>query len=192
MPSTPVTGLDPVVLPPIIYRRSPNQSYRTKLVKTVVLHDTEGGYAGAVSYLSNPESQASAHVCLKEDGTEATQLVEYDRKAWACAAYNSQSLNIEMAGVASKGYSDPELRRAARIVAFFLNKYQLPATHVKPVNGLLGKGWTLHQDLGTLGGGHHDPGFSPWKAWWFGRLVASELKRGGFRPQWGFDEAPPV
>lgn len=177
-----------IVLPPLLWRQSPNQSARTTSIRTIVVHDTEGGYEGAVSWLCNPKAQASAHVVLKEDGSEAVQLVPYSRKAWACAGYNSQTINLEMAGVASKGYRDIELRRAARIVAFFLHKYRLPARHVKPdARGVLGSGWTLHQDLGQIGGGHHDPGFSAAKALWFGRLVSQELKRGGFRPEWGVD-----
>jgi hypothetical protein len=183
----------PIILPPLKYRQSPNQSSRSTSIKTVVLHDTEGSYQGAVSWLCNPKASASAHVVLREDGLEATQLVPYSHKAWSCVAYNSQSINVEMAGLARKGYLDGDLRRAARIVAFFLHKYKLPATHVKPDSrGVLGKGWSLHQDLGALGGGHHDPGFSAAKAWWFGRLVAAELKRSGFRPVWGFDESPAV
>ena len=183
----------PVVLPPLNYVQSPNQSSRTTAIRTVVLHDTEGSYSGAVNWLCNPKAQASAHVVLREDGLEATQLVPYNHKAWACVAYNNQSLNIEMAGLASTGYGDSELRHAARIVAFFLHKYNLPAVHVKPdARGVLGKGWSLHQDLGTLGGGHHDPGFSPSKAWWFGQLVKAELARSGFRPVWGYDDTPEV
>ena len=181
------------MLPPIKWRASPNQSARSTSIRTVVVHDTEGGYQGAVAWLCDPRAQASAHLVLREDGGEATQLVPYSRKAWACVAYNSQSINLEMAGVAAAGFSSAELRRAARIVAFFLHKYRLPAVHVKPDgNGVLGAGWSLHQDLGVAGGGHHDPGFSAAKAWWFGRLVKDELSRGGFRPTWGLDEAPAV
>ena len=177
-----------VVLPALYARHSPNQSPRRSDVRTVVLHDTEGAYEGAVSWLCNPAARASAHVVLREDGLEATQLVPYDMKAWACMGYNGQSINVEMAGLASKGYGDEELRVAARVVAFFLHKYSLPASHVKPdLSGRLGRGWSLHQDLGPIGGGHHDPGFSPAKAWWFGRLVAQELARGGFRRAWGVD-----
>ena len=177
-----------VVLPPLQWRESPNQSARNAPVTAVVVHDTEGAYSGAVSWLCNPAAQASAHVVLREDGLEATQLVPYSHKAWHCAAYNSQTIGLEMAGLARVGFTDPQLRHAARIVAFFLAKYNLPAVHTKPDDlGRLGKGWTLHQDLGQLGGGHHDPGFSAAKAWWFGRLVAAELKRGGFRRDFGRD-----
>lgn len=177
-----------VVLPALQWRESPNQSGRDRAVNCVVVHDTEGAYAGAVNWLCNKTADASAHIVLREDGLEATQLVPYGRKAWHCATYNSQTIGLELAGIAKAGFRDGQLRRAARIVAFFLHKYNLPAHHVKPDDlGRVGRGWTLHQDLGYLGGGHHDPGFSRWKAAWFGRLVAQELKRGGFRKDWGKD-----
>lgn len=175
-----------VVLPALHYRESPNQSVRDRAVNCVVVHDTEGAYSGAVSWLCNPKAEASAHVVLREDGLEATQLVPYSKKAWHCADYNSQTIGLELAGIARLGFRDPQLRRAARIVAFFLHKYHLPAQHVKPDDlKRLGRGWTFHQDLGAKGGGHHDPGFNAAKSLWFGHLVASELKRGGFRVDWG-------
>jgi hypothetical protein len=179
-----------VVLPPLFYRESPNQSARTGKVRTVVVHDTEGSYAGSVAWLCNSKAAASAHLVLREDGLEATQLVPWDRRAWHCAAYNDQTIGLEMAGLAKAGFADGQLRRAARIVAYFLHLYGLPATHVKPdAAGRLGRGWTLHQDLGQLGGGHHDPGFSRWRSLWFGALVRHELARGGFRKNWGVAES---
>lgn len=176
----------PVVLPPLKEVPSPNYSTRSAPISLVVLHDTEGAYEGAVSWFSESRSQVSAHIVLKEDGSEATQCVRYAEKAWACVDYNSASINIEMAGEASKGYGSEQLAVAARIVAFFLKKYDLPCEYVVPSSsGAIGKGWTLHQDLGVAGGGHHDPGFSPAQIKTFGEAVTAEYKRGGFRPTWG-------
>jgi N-acetyl-anhydromuramyl-L-alanine amidase AmpD len=178
-----------VNLPPINYRHSPNASSRNgSKVTLVVVHDTEGNYNGAVSWLCNPNAQASAHVVLSEDGKQATQLVPYSEKAWHCADYNSQSLGLEMAGVAKHGFGSPELRSAARIVAYFLHKHGIPARHVTPdAHGNIRSGWTLHQNLGVKGGGHHDPGFNSKQTAAFASLVSNELKRGGFRPEWGMN-----
>ena len=58
-----------VNLPPLIFKTSPNKSSRHgTAVHLVVVHDTEGGYQGAISWLCNPKAQASAHVVLREDG----------------------------------------------------------------------------------------------------------------------------
>lgn len=175
--------MKPAVLPPLEQRHSPNQSSRLGMpVSMIVLHSTEGAYAGAVDWLCNPASQVSAHLVLREDGGEATQLVPYGEKAWHVAAYNPFSIGLECAGFSGRLPSG-QLRVAARIVAFLLHKHGLPARYVGARVWL--KGWSLHQALGVQGGGHHDPGFSLWRRLWFGALVRHELRRGGFRTTWG-------
>ena len=169
------------VLPELKTRLSQNYSQRLQPIHLVVVHDTEGPYDGAVSWLCNPTAEASAHVVLREDGREATQLVPYAKKAWSCAAFNSASLNLEMAGHADRGYPEEQLLVAARIVAFWCHKFGLPA---RLSNGL-NPGVTFHQLLGVAGGGHHDPGFTRLKMLWFVRRVKAELARGGFRAEWG-------
>lgn len=151
-------------------------------VTMIVLHSTEGAYAGAVDWLCNPQAQASAHLVLQEDGGEATQLVPYGDKAWHVAAYNPFSIGLECAGFAGK-LPAGQLRVAARIVAFLLHKHQLPARYIG--GRVTRKGWSLHQALGVQGGGHHDPGFTLWRRLWFGALVRYEKVRGGFRAEWG-------
>lgn len=175
-------------LPPIFWEESPNYGPRNGAVSLIVLHDTEGSYEGAISWFKNPASQVSAHVVLSGDGTQATQMVRWSKKAWHVADFNDQSVGLEMAGFASKGYRSDELRRAARVVAYLLTKYRLPAVRVSEKGAQeRRRGWTAHQSLGAAGGGHHDPGFSPAKLYWFGRLVKKEYDRGGFRDVWGVD-----
>lgn len=179
-----------VVLPQLNWIASPNFSVRTDSVKMVVLHDTEGSYQSAINWFQNPQSDVSAHIVLREDGLQATQMVAYDHKAWHCAAFNSASIGLEMAGVATKGFGSYELKVAARIIAFFLKKYNLPPVLLSEKDALNGKrGWTCHQLLGQAGGGHSDPGFSKPKLLWFNRLVKKEYKRGGFRSEWGRDNS---
>lgn len=176
-----------VNLPPLKLDYSPNQSPRgDNKVTLVVVHDTEGDYGGAISWLKEPQAKASAHVVLREDGDEATQLVSWGHKAWSCVDYNSITDNIEIAGHAAKGYPDHQLRRAARIVAFRLKKRGLPPNHVKPKHpGDGSRGFTYHSDLGEKGGGHTDPGFSKIRSLWFDLRVKFEYARGQFRNEWG-------
>lgn len=47
----------------------------------IVCHITEGSYAGAVSWLCNPDAEASAHFVVAKDG-RVTQLVELTDSAW--------------------------------------------------------------------------------------------------------------
>jgi hypothetical protein len=173
-----------VVLPPLHWVPSPNYSSRSRgsSIDLIVVHDTEGGYEGACAWFANSHSQVSAHVVLKEDGSEATQMVPYSKKAWHCAAFNSRSIGLEMAGFAKKGYGPNEWAVAARIVAFFLHQHKLPAVWSRTGED---RGFCRHYDLGVAGGGHRDPTTDDrvWRR--FVGQVQAEYARGGFRKIWG-------
>jgi N-acetyl-anhydromuramyl-L-alanine amidase AmpD len=173
-----------IALPPLRWRESPNFSDRKAGVPLdlIVVHDTEGGYEGAVQWFCNGHSQVSAHIVLKEDASEATQCVPYSKKAWHCVTFNSRSIGLEMAGFAKAGYGEHEWAVAARIVAFLLHKHGLPPHWAK--NGV-GPGFCRHFDLGAAGGGHNDPTTDD--AIWakFVGEVKAEVERGGFRDEWG-------
>ena len=177
----------PAKLPKLIISNTPNQSDRGSEVRLVVVHKTEGGYEGSVSWLKNTKAQASAHVVVNEDGSEATQIVPWNKKAWACMAFNGVSDNIELAGYSSDFMvsDQQQLRVAARIVAFRLKKRGLPSKWARNGNG---KGFCRHYDLGAAGGGHHDPTMSATKWLKFCFWVKFEYLRGGFRETWGIGD----
>ena len=147
----------------------------------MVIHDTEGSYEGSVSWFANPKSQVSAHYVIKEDGTEATQMVHIADKAWACCYFNSRSINYEMAGFAAKGYSSALWEASANIVAFHLHQLQIP---LRWARGGVGPGFCSHYDLGASGGGHSDPttNASVWNS--FVSLVESKYNIADFPHSW--------
>lgn len=184
-----------VVLPPLLYRRSPNQSSRHgEKVHLVVCHRPVGSYQGSIDYLCEPTvynpdgsvksgPNASAHVITKPGGLEATQLVGWNGKAWACAAFNAFSDNIEFSDEMWAGNDPDGLAVAARIVAFRCHVRGIPPMWTRdPAHT---PGVARHYDLGIAGGGHTDPTTdnSLWAA--FMRMVAVEFARGGFRASWG-------
>lgn len=144
-----------LVLPKLHWIPSPNFSKRGAVkVDLVVLHDTEGGYTGAISWFSKPQSRVSAHFVLREDGAECAQMVHLDDKAWHAVKFNSRSIGIEMAGFAKRGFDDKEWGAAAAMIAFLCSEFEIPvqwARHGK------GPGFCSHYDLGQNGGGHQDP-----------------------------------
>jgi N-acetylmuramoyl-L-alanine amidase CwlA len=181
-----MTNWSPLQLPPLRQRPSPNFSERAgNRIDLIVIHDTEGGYDGAISWFTNPHSQVSAHIVLKEDGSEATQMVAFSKKAWHACDYNSRSIGLEMAGFAKSGYGEAEWSTAANIVAWLLHKYQIPAVWVRHGEG---PGFCSHYDLGAAGGGHCDPTTD-------GKVWADFVKRvkdayaHGFLPEWGQHDA---
>jgi hypothetical protein len=85
-------GRRSIVLPELVWKRSPNQSPRHgERIDLLVWHETAGSYAGSVAWLCNPRAAASAHIVVREDGNEATQLVALREKAWHAAYYNSHA-----------------------------------------------------------------------------------------------------
>jgi N-acetyl-anhydromuramyl-L-alanine amidase AmpD len=148
-----------------------NQSARNTSPLVIVLHDTEShdrpGNSDLLAigaWFDNPAAQASAHVCVDGTGRSA-QYVPDHRKAWHCAAYNSASLGIEQIGFATFHTDDwtrsqrAQLKKVAKYIAYWSKKYNIPIQHGRCGGGdVLRRGVVTHADLGTPGGGHHDPG----------------------------------
>lgn len=172
-----------IVLPELVERHSPNQSSRHgEPITLLVWHETAGAYQGSVSWLCNPAAQASAHAVIREDGLEATQLVELAAKAWHAAAFNPQSVGIEHANTTAKGYAtEHQLEVSARVFAWLCLHLHIPPRWSRHGDG---PGICRHLDLGAAGGGHLScgPGESDWLR--FLGMVHRELERGEFRPAW--------
>lgn len=120
------------VKPACIQDPSPNYtSGRSATIDTVVIHTTEGGYSGAVSWLKNPSAGASAHYVIKEDGTEITQLVADSNTSWHATYYNSRSIGIECAGFAGQAstWTQGILPKLYDLVAWLCYTYNVQAVH---------------------------------------------------------------
>jgi hypothetical protein len=172
-----------VTLPPLVWKQSPNRSSRHGArVDLIVWHETAGAYRGSVSWLCNPAADASAHLVVREDGGEATQLVKLSEKAWHAADYNSRSVGVEHANVTAKGYATRhQLEVSARIFGWLCLHLGVPARWAR---GGQGRGVCYHGELGAAGGGHTScgPDHSGWLH--FLELLHAEVARGHFRPTW--------
>ena len=172
----------PAPLPPLKWVASPNHYRgRSQRLDLVVVHDCEGGYAGSINWFANPASRVSAHFVVKEDGSEATQMVDLADAAWHVRQFNGRSIGIEMAGFAAKGYGSNEWLAMASIVAFHLHHLQLPN---KWARAGVGPGFCRHYDLGKAGGGHTDPTTND--ATWaqFCDMVTAAYDHGNFPALW--------
>lgn len=173
---------DTAGLPPLKFVASPNFSNRGGArVDLIVVHDTEGAYAGAVAWFAQTASQVSAHFVLREDGAEATQMVDLAKNAWHVCAFNRRSVGLEIAGRESAGFSDAAWLAAARIVAYLLHHLQIPCRFSEAG---VGPGFCRHYDLGQAGGGHDDPTTDATKWAWFCGLVKAEYARGDLPAIW--------
>ncbi len=144
-----------MLLPKLVQTPSPNTSGRNGArVRLIVVHDTEGSYAGAVAWFARPNSRVSAHLVMREDGAEVTQMVPLRDKAWHACDYNPVSIGVEGAGIAANGFTNAWWSGMATIVAWLLHRYGLPCRWAE---GGVGEGVCSHHDLGLAGGGHDDP-----------------------------------
>ena len=170
-----------VVLPPLVQRKSPNYSSRNGAAIThLVWHSTAGHYAPSIDWLCNPAADASAHLVLREDGGECTQLVKLAEKAWHAVAANGFSVGVEHASMGRGFATSSQLHESARVFGWLCWHLGIP-----PVFGLhRPEGIVRHRDLGVAGGGHVD---GPSDAVWFGEYlpaVQHEVTVGGFRKVW--------
>jgi hypothetical protein len=178
-----------VVLPPLLQRRTANQSSRHGAhIDLLVWHETAGAYKGSIDWLCNPASDASAHLVVREDGGEVTQLVRLSDKAWHAETFNARSVGVEHANVTAKGYAtDAQLRESARIFGWLIAQsprlfgQQIPPRWARNGNG---PGVCYHGELGAAGGGHTacGPDHSGWLR--LLDLLRAELKRGGYKRTW--------
>jgi N-acetyl-anhydromuramyl-L-alanine amidase AmpD len=118
-----------------VWRASPNHSARPSGTngkpQMVIIHTCEGAYSGCWSWLANSSSGVSAHYVVNSTGSEISQLVRENRKAWHIAATyqcsrndsvacnlnnvssNNFTIGIEHAGFASQASWDAGLLQAS-------------------------------------------------------------------------------
>ncbi|MGB7087437.1 MAG: N-acetylmuramoyl-L-alanine amidase [Phormidesmis sp.] len=114
--------------PPYFWRRSPNQSKRNGKVTHIVLHNTASSFLGAVSWLCNPESRASAHLVIPRDGGRIAALVPEKNKAWHAGSskWNDCSIGIEIEATKNnRGMTRPQEELLAQQLNHLLLKYRL-------------------------------------------------------------------
>lgn len=159
---------------------SPNRYHPRTLgnPRWIAVHTQEGGRTAhdLGAFLDDPNSQVSYHAV--NDDRELLKIVAEGDAPWSASNANSYAFHICLAGsysAWSRGKwletdsgdgknEDLELTNAARIIAWWCQKYAIPAEYIGG-NGIpWGRdGICGHMDFGVWGGGHHDPGPNfPW------------------------------
>ncbi|MEV8096038.1 N-acetylmuramoyl-L-alanine amidase [Kitasatospora sp. NPDC085879] len=70
----------------------------------IVIHDTEGGFAGSIATFQKPTTQASAHYIVRSSDGHVTQLVNTKNVAWHAG---NKTLNMHSIGIEHEGYAFP-------------------------------------------------------------------------------------
>ncbi|MFD4035217.1 N-acetylmuramoyl-L-alanine amidase [Streptomyces sp. NPDC058637] len=147
---------------------------RTATIDKVVVHVTQGSYAGSISWFQNPASQVSAHYLIRSSDGEITQMVRDANTAWHARSANASSLGIEHEGFVDdpSWFTDSMYRSSAALTAYLCDRYGIPKdrSHVighseAPGNDHTDPGvnwnWTYYMQLvGGSGGGSGSDGLS--------------------------------
>ena len=151
--------------PPTAWDPAPAANYQPAHRKPgdihyIVIHVTDGSYAGAVAWFLNPQAHVSSHYVISREG-DITQVVARRDIAWHSGNHlmNVESIGIEHEGMTDDpaGFTDAEYRASARLVAWLAHVYDIPIdrTHI------LGHSDVPDPTDPTQGGGidhHTDPG----------------------------------
>jgi N-acetyl-anhydromuramyl-L-alanine amidase AmpD len=155
------------------WQQSPNYSPGRTDYRWVLIHTTQGGYSGAVSWLSNPSANVSAHYVIRSSDGQITQLVQHEDTAWHAQCYNSRSIGIEHEGFVAdpaKWYTDALYTESAKLVAWICDRHNIPKdrshviAHVEVAPNCNtgghtdpGTGWNWTKYMGLVGGSSTTP-----------------------------------
>jgi N-acetyl-anhydromuramyl-L-alanine amidase AmpD len=160
---------------------------RTTPIRVIVIHDMEAPEGPLTAeniahwFATMPDSsKASAHVCV--DNNSAVRCVADGDRAWHAPGANSDGLGIELAGYARQSraewldqYSKGVLDQAAKVVAGWCQKHNIPAVKLTAAELVAGKrGIVGHRDVSAAyrQTDHSDPGPNfPWD-YFLGRVNA--------------------
>ncbi|GAB2959793.1 golvesin C-terminal-like domain-containing protein [Nonomuraea sp. NPDC052634] len=163
--------------PPAAWVAASSSNYRVSNRETsynidrVVIHVTQGSYAGTISWFQNPSAQVSAHYVVRSSDGAITQMVRDKDVAWHAgnSSYNNRSIGIEHEGWVNDAswFTDAMYRSSAALVRYLCDKYGIP----KNRTGIIG-----HSEV--PGATHTDPG-SNWNWTTYMNYVT-----GGGTPTW--------
>ncbi|MFD8823687.1 N-acetylmuramoyl-L-alanine amidase [Streptomyces sp. NPDC059605] len=122
---------------------------RTAKIDKVVIHVTQGSYAGSISWFQNPTAEVSAHYVVRSSDGQITQTVRDSDTAYHARSANASSLGIEHEGFVDdpSWFTDTMYRSSAALTKHLCDRYGIPKDRAH----ILG-----HKDV--PGNDHTDPG----------------------------------
>jgi N-acetyl-anhydromuramyl-L-alanine amidase AmpD/photosystem II stability/assembly factor-like uncharacterized protein len=99
-------------------------------INMVVIHVTEGSYAGTLQWFRNPRSHATTQYVIRSSDGDVTQMVREKDEAWHSGngAVNDTSIGIEHEGWTNvcRWLTDAMYRSSAQLSAYLAIKYLIP------------------------------------------------------------------
>ncbi|KAF4405575.1 N-acetylmuramoyl-L-alanine amidase, partial [Streptomyces lycii] len=142
------------------------QPGRSAAIDKVVIHVTQGSYAGSISWFQNASSGVSSHYVIRSGDGDITQMVRDADTAYHARSANPSSLGIEHEGYVSDAswFTDAMYRSSAALTRHLCDTHGIPKTraHILGHNELPGNdhtdpgpnwNWDYYMQLVTSGGG---------------------------------------
>lgn len=141
---------------PAIWDPAPecNWEERTKEVSAVVIHYTEGSYAGCISWFKNCDAQVSAHYVIRSVDGQITQMVREADKAWHARTANGYTIGIEHEAYGNvwEFFTEEMYQSSADLVRSICSRYDAIDGRRTHDRDTLDNGLCLNNGLYNLGG----------------------------------------
>ena len=142
--------------PPAIWDPAPecNWEPRTKEVSAVVIHYTEGSYAGCISWFKNCDAEVSAHYVIRSSDGQITQMVLEKDKAWHARSANGYTIGIEHEAYGNiwSFFTDEMYQSSADLIRSICSRYESINGHRTFYRDTLDNGVCLNYGVHDLGG----------------------------------------
>ncbi len=142
--------------PAAIWLPAPSCNYgeRTDPVSAVVIHYTEGSYAGTISWFQNCEASVSAHYVIRSRDGQVTQMVRERDKAWHARSANAYSIGVEHEayGDIVSYFTEAMYASSADLMRDICSRYEEIDGHCTFYRDTLDNGTTLNVGVHDLGG----------------------------------------
>lgn len=101
---------------------------RSATIDKVVVHVTQGSYAGSISWFQDPVSEVSAHYVIRSSDGQITQMVRDKDTAYHAKSANASALGIEHEGFIDdpSWFTDSMYRSSAALTAYLCDRYGIP------------------------------------------------------------------
>jgi N-acetyl-anhydromuramyl-L-alanine amidase AmpD len=111
--------------------RTPAGQRVSMKIRYIIIHDTEGSFASAISTFRNPRSYASANYVVRSSDGAVVEMVRPHDVSWGAGDWyiNMHAISIENEGFAAQGaiwYTRAEYRSDAALVRYLAARYHIP------------------------------------------------------------------
>ncbi|MFE7791681.1 N-acetylmuramoyl-L-alanine amidase [Streptomyces sp. NPDC057460] len=101
---------------------------RTATIDKVIIHVTQGSYAGSIKWFQDPTAEVSAHYVVRSSDGKITQTVRDSDTAYHAKQANASALGIEHEGYIDdpSWFTDTMYRASAALTRALCDKYGIP------------------------------------------------------------------